>query len=284
MEQTHTTPEPTTEKENGDAMTLQDTPIAAQNKIYWTDQDTGKIQRANLDGTSIEDLITTGLYVPLGIALAIGPADTSIPPVVREDINGDGVVDLQDIKVIAANLGQTGKNDADVNSDGVVNAEDLVLVIAAIEAAAGAPALHTQARNLFTAEEVQQWLTEARGLADKSPAHRRGIAVLEQLLTLLTPKETALLPNYPNPFNPETWVPYQLAKPANVTLTIYDISGRVVRALDLGHQRAGMYHSPTRAAYWDGKNDVGELVASGVYFYTLKAGDFSATRKMLVRK
>ena len=98
------------------------------------------------------------------------------------------------------------------------------------------------------------------------------------------PKETALLVNYPNPFNPETWIPYQLAKPADVSLTIYDIQGGVVRDLDFGHQRAGMYHSRARAAYWDGRNAVGESVASGVYFYTLKAGDFSATRKMLIRK
>ena len=97
-------------------------------------------------------------------------------------------------------------------------------------------------------------------------------------------QETALLPNYPNPFNPETWIPYQLAKPADVTLTIYDIKGPVVRALDLGHQRAGIYHSRSRAAYWDGRNAQGEPVASGVYFYTLKTGDFSATRKMLIRK
>ncbi|MDE0466204.1 MAG: T9SS type A sorting domain-containing protein [Candidatus Poribacteria bacterium] len=98
------------------------------------------------------------------------------------------------------------------------------------------------------------------------------------------PEETSLLPNYPNPFNPETWIPYQLAKPGDVTLTLYDIQGRVVRHLDLGHQRAGMYHSRGRAAYWDGRNAQGEPVASGVYFYTLKAGDFTATRKMLIRK
>ena len=98
------------------------------------------------------------------------------------------------------------------------------------------------------------------------------------------PKETALLPNYPNPFNPETWIPYQLATHANVTLTIYDIQGRVVRELDLGHQRAGMYHTRSRAAYWDGRNAVGELVASGVFFYTLTVGEFTATRKMLIRK
>ena len=98
------------------------------------------------------------------------------------------------------------------------------------------------------------------------------------------PKETALLVNYPNPFNPETWIPYQLAEPADVSLTIYDIQGGVVRDLDLGHQRAGMYHSRARAAYWDGRNAVGEPVASGIYFYTLTTGDFSATRKMLIRK
>ena len=98
------------------------------------------------------------------------------------------------------------------------------------------------------------------------------------------PEETSLLPNYPNPFNPETWIPYQLAQSADVSLTIYDIQGRVVRDLDLGHQRAGMYHTRSRAAYWDGRNVQGESVASGVYFYTFKAGDFSTTRKMLIRK
>ena len=98
------------------------------------------------------------------------------------------------------------------------------------------------------------------------------------------PEKTSLLPNYPNPFNPETWIPYQLTKPAAVTLTIYDINGRVVRDLDLGHQRAGVYRSRARAAHWDGRNAHGEPVASGLYFYTLKAGDFTATRKMLIRK
>ena len=98
------------------------------------------------------------------------------------------------------------------------------------------------------------------------------------------PEVTSLLPNYPNPFNPETWIPYQLAEPANVTLVIYNIQGRVVHDLDLGHQRAGMYHTRSRAAYWDSRNAHGEPVASGVYFYTLTAGDFSATKKMLIRK
>ena len=98
------------------------------------------------------------------------------------------------------------------------------------------------------------------------------------------PTETELLRNYPNPFNPETWIPYRLAEDAFVTLTIYNGSGQVVRTLDIGHQAASVYESRSKAAYWDGRNEVGETVASGLYFYTLTAGDFSATRKMLILK
>ncbi len=96
--------------------------------------------------------------------------------------------------------------------------------------------------------------------------------------------KNALLLNYPNPFNPETWIPYHLAKPADVTLTIYAANGALVRKLDLGQQPAGMYQAKSRAAYWDGRNAVGEPVASGLYFYTLTAGDFTATRRMLILK
>ena len=98
------------------------------------------------------------------------------------------------------------------------------------------------------------------------------------------PAETALLSNYPNPFNPETWIPYQLAKSADVTLTIYDIKGREVRRLALGHRPAGFYRSRGRAAHWDGRNQIGEKVATGLYFYTLTTGEFTATGKMLIQK
>ena len=95
---------------------------------------------------------------------------------------------------------------------------------------------------------------------------------------------TELLPNYPNPFNPETWIPYRLAKDADVTLTIYDVSGNVVRQFNLGHQRAGSYETKSQAVYWDGTNDSGEPVASGVYFYNLSIDDFSKTRKATILK
>ena len=109
-------------------------------------------------------------------------------------------------------------------------------------------------------------------------------AALTAQLTVTASKEFALAANFPNPFNPETWIPYQLAEDADVTLTIHALNGRQVRRLKLGHQTAGTYYSRSRAAYWDGKNKFGEQVASGVYFYTLTAGDYSATRKMLIIK
>ncbi len=98
------------------------------------------------------------------------------------------------------------------------------------------------------------------------------------------PEETVLLHNYPNPFNPETWIPYQLSEAAEVTVRIYAANGALVRTLDVGHQPAGRYNTRTRAVHWDGKNEVGESVASGIYFYTFTARNFTATRKMLIRK
>ncbi len=122
-------------------------------------------------------------------------------------------------------------------------------------------------RYIITAEDVKQ-----------------SLILLPALVAYEIPTETELLANYPNPFNPETWIPYQLTEPADVTLTIYDANGGAVRRLDLGYQLAGYYTDKTKAAYWDGKNAGGEQVASGVYFYHLKAGDYSQTQKMLILK
>ncbi len=114
-------------------------------------------------------------------------------------------------------------------------------------------------------------------------ANYNGPALTAQI-TVTADRENALLANFPNPFNPETWIPYQLAKSADVSISIHAIDGKLVRALDLGHQPAGVYQTRSRAAYWDGRNEIGEQVASGVYFYTITAGDFTATRKMLIQK
>jgi len=112
----------------------------------------------------------------------------------------------------------------------------------------------------------------------------RHFSVFTNFEALRAPKETSLLPNYPNPFNPETWIPYQLATPTDVSISIYAADGTLVRTLDIGHQSGGIYQSKNRAAYWDGKNALGEPVASGVYFYTFTAGDFTQTRRMLILK
>ena len=113
---------------------------------------------------------------------------------------------------------------------------------------------------------------------------KRSLIQLPELVVYEIPAETELLHNYPNPFNPETWIPYRLAEDAFVTLIIYDRSGRVVRTLEVGHRIAAVYESRSKAIYWDGRNEFGESVASGVYFYHLSAGDYSATRKMLILK
>ena len=194
-------------------------------------------------------------------------------------------MNVLDLLMIASNLGQSGQNDADVNGDGVITVLDLVMVAGLFDVAAAAPAAHLQVSEALTAVEVQGWLTNARGLETKDPLIKRGVMMLEQLLATLTPKETELLANYPNPFNPETWIPYRLAEDTFVTLTIYDGSGQVVRTLEVGYRIASAYENRSKAIYWDGRNDLGEGVASGMCIsITLSAGDYSATRKMLILK
>ena len=203
------------------------------------------------------------------------------------DLNNDGVVNILDLVLVASQFGSTGATAADLNSDNTVNIQDLVLVANALGDVAGAPGAEQS-----TASLVNGWLRLARQNASsvvetslpEGFSYERGILTLEQLARGLMPEKTALLANYPNPFNPETWIPYQLAKAAEVTVSIYATDGRLVRTLVLGHQDAGMYKNRSQAAYWDGKNELGEIVASGVYFYTLTAGEFAATRKMLILK
>ena len=196
------------------------------------------------------------------------------------DVNRDGIVNILDLIRVAQQLGKRVSADSpvDINGDGIVNIFDLTLVAQGIAGAAAPPA---QGLDSTT---IQVWISEARLADDGSLLYRQGIANLETLLATLIPKETALLANYPNPFNPETWIPYQLATPAEVVLKIYDTNGGAVRRIDVGHQAAGIYQSQSRAVYWDGRNARGEPVASGLYFYTLSAGDFTATRKMLIKK
>ena len=211
-------------------------------------------------------------------------SDTEPPPITT-DVNGDGIANILDLVLVASAFGSEGPDlPTDVNGDEVVNTLDLVWVADALGAAPAAPSLQPQVLEMLTAEDVKLWLSHAQQLDLTDATSLKGILFLEQLLAALLPRETALLPNYPNPFNPETWIPYRLAEDAFVTLTIYDGRGQVVRTLDVGHQIAAFYETRSKAIHWNGRNEFGEEVASGVYFYHLSAGDFSSTRKMLILK
>ncbi len=247
--------------------------------------------------TGYADAINGLAFSPNGQTLAGRGAkqtDINLWRLLSVDVTGNGSVTRADIRAVADNYGKTvagGANRrADVNNDGKVDIDDLILVAKAVDAAAAAPAIAKgdieTGRALLRAADVKQWIRDAKD-ANADPA---GIAALERLLATLSrrdlpvPKKTVLLANYPNPFNPETWIPYQLAEAAEVTVTIHASDGKLVRTLALGQLPAGVYQTQARAAYWDGRNAQGEPVASGVYFYTLQAGDFIATKKMVIRK
>ena len=205
------------------------------------------------------------------------------------DVNRDGQVSILDMVLVARHLGKTvpANSDVDLNSDGIVNILDLILVSQNMGESNGlvAPSM-LSVDNIHGLDPtiIQAWIEQAQVEDDGSIAFQQGIANLQRLLASLIPEETVLLANYPNPFNPETWIPYHLSNPSKVTITIYDTRGTVIRHLDLGHQREGYYTSQSRAAYWDGRNAVGERVASGIYFYQLQADHLSLLRKMLILK
>ena len=225
---------------------------------------------------------TTGDIIPAGPHEIYLTVEEPLP---TGDVNRDGRVSIVDLILIAQQLGQrvSANSPVDLNRDGVVSILDIVLVARKIGStiAPAAPAIEAEGIDPAT---IEAWIAQARLEDDGSLAFKQGIENLKALLASLIPEETALHRNYPNPFNPETWIPYQLAESAEVTLTIYDINGQLVRRLAVGHQAAGMYQNRSRAVYWDGRNLLGESVASGLYFYTLTASEFTATRKMLILK
>ncbi|RKU13068.1 hypothetical protein C6502_04825 [Candidatus Poribacteria bacterium] len=223
-----------------------------------------------------------------GWSVPVDPYEISLTveeQVVAGDVNGDRQVNILDLVFVAQQLGKSvpAASPADVNGDGVVNILDLVEVARHFSNTAAPPSTMIAAESVDPAA-IEAWIAEAQLEDDGSLVFKQGIANLQNLLASLIPAETALHRNYPNPFNPETWIPYQLATPAEVALTIYDINGGLVRHIALGYQAAGVYQNRSRAVYWDGRNQYGESVVSGLYFYTLIAGEFSATRRMLILK
>ena len=205
------------------------------------------------------------------------------------DVNRDGQVSILDLVLVARDFGKTvpANSEVDINGDGIINVLDLILVAQSMgePTALAAPSmLSVDGIEGLDPAIIRAWIERAQIEDDGSIVFQEGIANLQRLLASLIPEKTMLLANYPNPFNPETWIPYHLSNPSEVTITIYDMRGAIVRQLDLGHQQEGYYTSRSRAAYWDGNNAVGERVASGVYFYQFQANGVSHLRKMVIVK
>ena len=280
---------------------------AVNRKLYWTNS-LGKIQRINVDGKNFSGSFIVGLNSPKHIAFdvearrlywtAVGGiwsiyADNNVGiprPLGKEDFGEvRGIAVFDDVIYWTEQTNGSGSIRS-VNRNG---SGDKLLAVT--ESIPGGIAVDAVGRKVYwtTSHGIQSVpLTgETVVIREEEPA---GIALGGTIGVAASPAapslspvvsvENTLLANYPNPFNPETWIPYQLSKPADVSISIYAIDGRLVRRLELGHQSAGVYRNRSRAAYWDGRNEFGERVASGLYFYTLTAGDFTATRRMLIRK
>jgi internalin A len=199
------------------------------------------------------------------------------------DTNNDGSVNIEDLIEVAKSFGATTQDknlynpEADLNNDGIVDILDLILVARNIGVDAAPPENDSDYLPALTA--LYKMVEDYEGdIPGKDLKHTKN--VLAGLIQQHLPKQTTLSQNYPNPFNPDTWIPYELAEQANVAINIYNTSGRLVRTLDLGNKEPGIYFSKAKAAYWDGRNDFGETVASGIYFYQIMTSDLQSVRKM----
>ena len=217
-----------------------------------------------------------------------------VDPPETADINKDGFIDPDDAGLIIIHLKKNPDQfnpDLDVNRDKIVDLSDVLVIVDIIYdylcklkeeklEVNNAPSKLTQSHQ----RTVQNLLNVVREINDDSLEYKHRIAMLEQLLIMKIPRRTMLLANYPNPFNPETWIPYQLAHDSDVNIKIYNSAGMLIRQFDIGYQRAGDYTSQNLAVHWDGRSDIGERVASGVYFYTFFSKDYTATRRMVILK
>lgn len=217
------------------------------------------------------------------------------PTTLKWDVNNDGIVDMEDLLLVSNCFDEknTDNPKVDVNKDGIVDIVDLLLIAAHLGETTNNSSPSRNSLHHSYIGQVEKWLIDARELDDRSNIVQKGISNIEILLNSAIPKKTVLLPNYPNPFNPETWIPYDLEDDANVDIHIFNINGQTVRKLEIGYKTAGNYRTKSRAAYWNGKNSNSERVANGTYFYTLTAryinkytlvNQFNETRKMVIAK
>ena len=244
----------------------------AGGKLYWT-ENTGHIRRAELNGNGVED-IANNLGAVTGIAISgnkIYWAETTgenSGKIVRANLNGSnsGTLTQFQASVMSFAIDTAGRKLYWSDTAGNIHRSNL---------------------NGKGIQKVVSGLTTPVSLTVGNSGDQVAAAPVQDSLAAaqsISPETTSLLVNYPNPFNPETWIPYRLAESTDVTINIYNSSGILVRALRLGHQPAGYYTNRIRSAYWDGRNAAGERVASGIYFYQLQTDTISMTRKMVILK
>ena len=291
--------------------------------IHWAQQDQKRIHFGLAQNQTVSELVIhwpSGIvqklkHIPVNQVLRVVESDVggvSNPDSLSTDVNQDGEVSILDFVLVVKHFGEDPPTNprTDVNKDGKVNILDLVWIVKSVEEnqASAAPYYNSGHRSAVSSQK-ENLFPESRWLIADSHLSDTDIALLysfyekiEEVSANTTQKElikrflkgllmpvgsplaTRLHANYPNPFNPETWIPYQLATDSDITIRIYDASGHLVRTLFTGHQAAGYYLNRSEAAYWDGKNELGEQVASGVYIYELTTPTFKQTRRLVILK
>jgi len=279
------------------------------------DNDTGTVKGilcAMIDGSSVDGSGALAIMEFRAIGVGNGqislqnvklsdPNANEIPVVVTDitiavtgnppwDVNKDGIVDPSDLVAVAERFGEIitlpVSPNPDVNGDGIVDIFDIILVIQHFgetypPAAPSRDIWSVDPQHIPALTRIYNIMEENRS---SEPAIRDAKEFLHRLISSARVTSTEAFQNYPNPFNPETWIPFQLTAGSEVEVRIYSLAGQLVRVLDLGYQQPGYYTSRTDSAYWDGLDEGGESVSSGVYFYTIQAGEFTATKKMVVAR
>ena len=269
--------------------------------IHWAQQDQKRVHFGLARNKSVSELVIrwpSGIVqkltdVPVNQVLRV--VEEGVQTTLPGDANRDGQVDILDLLIVVVHFGESPPTNprVDINKDGQVNLEDMVRIIEIIEknqngAAPPTPNVISNPISTLSAADIDVLYVFYQKIEEISEDTTQIERVRRFLSRLLMPAEgplqTRLYPNYPNPFNPETWIPYQLAEDAEITIRIYNTEGKTVRTLFAGHQVSGYYLNRDRAAYWDGKNELGEQVASGVYIYELATPTFKETKRLVVLK
>ena len=269
--------------------------------IHWAQQDQKRIHFGLAQNQKVSEL---AIHWPSGIVQRLTDVpvnqvlhvvENGVQTALPGDVNLDGQVDILDLLIVAVHFGESPPTHprVDTNEDGQVNLEDLVRIIEIIEenqsgAAPPTPYITSNRPSTLSATDIDLlyiFYQKIEEISEDTTQIERVKRFLSRLLMPVEgPLQTKLYPNYPNPFNPETWIPYQLAMDAEITIRIYNTEGRIVRTIFSGHQVSGYYLTRNQAAYWDGKNELGEQVASGVYIYELTTPTFKQTKRLVVLK